>query len=390
MSDAATGGSPVPTRRWFWIGLATMVLLMLTGLVFVTEDTADVTRTNAPPPMQLVTVLDVGAADAIATVTAFAELRPRWDSEIRAAVSGRIVKVHDAALAGERVAAGTPLIAIEKTRFERDVAAAELSLEEANLGLWRAQNGVALARGEFKRAGRSAPNELALRIPQLRIAERTRAAAEAQLEAARRRLADTDVKAPFSGFVIRRMASLGQTVSAGEALLRLSDDSQFELTAELSEADWALLDHPIASQTADLFRRDGTPLGQARIRRGGGFLDQRTRQRRVFLEVLHPGDGVLAGDFVRVRFTGRTIANTLTVPESALTRAGYVWLVNGSDQLIRVRPEVHFRVGGQLVIATPEGSPENPIQSSRRWRVAAAPLASFLPGQRVAPQIAED
>ena len=379
-------GTPVdttsqPRRLWPWIILSLAILISAVVLVWEAEDTADVTRAETPPPAPVVTVLTVMPAEAVATVTAFAELRPRWDAEIRAAVSGRITEVHDAALAGERVDAGAPLFSIERTQYETAVAAAELNLEEANLALWRAENGVTLARAEFERAGTEPPNELALRLPQLRIAERTVASAEAQLEAAGRQLTNTEVSAPFSGYVTRRMASLGQTVAVGEPLVHLSDDNRFELVVELSQADWALLDHPIAGTEAELSHRDGTPLGQARVRRGGGFLDPQTRQPRIFLEVVDPGEGILAGDFVRVAFDGRPTADTLTMPESALSRAGYVWMVDADDLLVRIEPDILFRTDGQLVIAAPEGPGP--------WRVAITPLASFLPGQRVAPQDVE-
>ncbi len=372
---------PTPKRRWLWIGLALVLLAAVLLLVSTSEDTADVPRTAATPPAPVVTVVDVSAAEAVATVTAFAELRPRWDAEIRAAVPGRIMQVHDAALAGERVDAGAPLIAIERTQYEAAVAAADLAVEEAALALWEAQNGVTLARREFERAGTTPPNELALKIPQLRIAERALASAEAQRAAAERRLADTQVTAPFSGFVTRRMASPGQTVAAGDPLVHLSDDQRLELVVELSPADWALLDHPIAGRTAALFHRDGRPLGRARIRDGGGFLDRQTRQPRIFLEVADRGDGLLAGDFVRVAFAGRAIAGTLSLPEAALTRTGHVWMVDADDRLVRLAPDILFRSGGVLVIAAPEGAGP--------WHVATAPLASFLPGLRVTPQAAE-
>ncbi len=381
MDDAETRQTARPQRRWLWIALSLAMLTAVLVLVSETEDTANVTVAEAPSPAPTVTVLEVLPSDAAATVTAFAELRPRWDAEIRAAVPGRITVVHDAALAGERVDAGTLLFSIEKTRYRTAVAAAELRVEEARLGLWRAENAVALARREFERAGTKPPNELALRLPDLRIAERTAVSAAAQLEAARRQLADTDVVAPFSGFITRRMASLGQTVAAGEPLVHLSDDRHYELTVELSQHDWGLLDHPVAGRQAKLFHRDGTPLGHARIRQGGGFLDPRTRQRRLFLDVADPAETVLAGDFVQVAFDGRVIADTLAIPESALTRAGYIWMVDGDDRLMRIEPDIVFRSGGTLTIAAPPGA--------GRWRVAITPLASFLPGQLVAPKTAE-
>lgn len=381
MSEKSFETKTTPLRRWLLILGALVVLSAVVLLVLEAEDTVDVARKDAPPPAQLVSVLAVKAQDRAAQVSVFAELRPRWHAEIRAAVSGRILTVHEAALAGTRVAAGTPLFEIERSQYETAIAAAEMALEEAQLARLRAENNVTVARRQFDRDGTKPPNDLALRLPDLRVAERAVASAQAQLAAARQQLADTSVTAPFSGFVTGRMASLGQTMAAGEPLLTLSDDRQFELAVELSQADWALLKHPIAGAQADLFHRDGRAMGTARVRQGGGFLDPKTRQMRIFLEVSDPAQGVLSGDFLRVRFEGRLIADTLTLPETVLTRAGHVWFVDAENLLVRQTPEILFRSEGTITIARPD--------LPAPWRVARTPLASFLPGQRVAPQAVE-
>lgn len=381
MTDAATKISAPRGRQWLWLFLAVALLAAVVLLLFEAEDTADVEHTATPPPAPAVSVLTVAPGPARAVVSVFAELRPRWDAELRSAVSGRIIAVHEGALAGARAAKGTPLFSIEKTRYETAVAAAELTLEQAKLTLLQARNKVTVAERQFARDGVSPPNDLALHLPQLRIAERNVASAEAQLQAALRELEESEVTAPFSGFVTRRLASLGQTVSAGDPLLQLSDDHQFEITAEVSQQDWNLLQQPLSGQMADLYHRDSRLLGQARIRQGGGFLDPRTRQVRIFLDVTDPKEGVLAGDFLRVALRGRELPGTLTLPESTLTRAGHIWLVDGTGLLQRITPKVLFRHGGNITIDAPEGTGP--------WQVSRTPLASFLPGQRVSPQPAE-
>lgn len=381
MSEKSFDTATSPARRWLFIALSAAVLFAVVVVLLDTQDTVDVSHSDAPPPAPLVSILTIEAQDSAARVSVFAELRPRWNAEIRAAISGRILTVHDAALAGTRVAAGTPLFEIERSQYETAVAAAEMTLEEAQLTRLRAENKVTVARKQFQRDGITPPNDLALHLPDLRIAERAVASAEAQLAAARQQLTDTSVTAPFAGFVTERNASLGQTVTAGEALLTLSDDKQFELMAELSQSDWALLKQPIAGGSAKLFHRDGHALGSARIRHGGGFLDAQTRQVRVFLEVSDPVEGMLAGDFLRIDFDGRMIANTLTIPETTLTRSGHIWLVNGDNQLERQTPDVLFRADGTITIPAPAlPSP---------WQLVKTPLASFLPGQRVTPQAVE-
>ena len=381
MTDKTLDTKQRPARRWLWIGLSLALFVAIVVLLFDTEDTIDVQATNTSPPPPTVSVVSVAPETVQARVSAFAEVRPRWDAELRSAVSGRITAVHAAALAGTQVERGDPLFSIENAPYQSAVATAEMELEQAELALLRAQNNVTVARRQFERDETEPPNELAVNLPQLRIAEKTVAAAQARLNAARNELKDAEVVAPFSGFVIHRFASLGQTVNPGDALIHLSDDRQFELVAEFSQTDWALLDHPISGVTADLTQRSGGALGQAQVRRGGGFLDQNTRQVRVFLDIKNPGEGILAGDFLRVHIPGRRIADTVTLPESALTRAGYIWLVDDEDHLQRLSPNILFRREGTVTIVAPDGTGP--------WRVARTPLASFLPGQRVTPQTNE-
>lgn len=366
-----------PARRWLWIGLSLAVFVAIVMLLFDAEDTIDVQATNTSPPPPTVSVVSVAPKTVQARISAFAEVRPRWDAELRSAVSGRITAVHAAALAGAKVERGDPLFSIEKAPYQSAVAAAEMELAQANLALLRAQNNVTVAQRQFDRDETEPPNELAVKLPQLRIAEKTVAAAQARLNAALNELKDAEVVAPFSGFVTHRFASLGQTVNPGDALIHLSDGRQFELVAEFSQADWTLLDHPISGATADLTRRSGGSLGQAQVRRGGGFLDQNTRQVRVFLDVTNPDEGILAGDFLQVHIPGRRMTDTVTLPESALTRAGYIWLVDDEEHLQRFSPNILFRSEGTLTIVAPDGAGP--------WRVARTPLASFLPGQRVTP-----
>lgn len=370
-----------PKWRWLWIAVSAIALIAVLAWLSEVEDIADVAPRAVPPIAPVVSVLEVERAQAQATVSVFAELTPRWDAKIRSSVSGRVVAVHDAALAGTRVAEGTPLFSIQRTQFETAVAEAEVALEQARLTLVQAQNQVTIAERQFQLDGVEPPNELAVKRPQLRIAERGLNAAQTQLEAARRQLAETEVTAPFSGYVKERLVSLGQTVTSGEALLHLSDDRQFELVANLSKRDWSLLKHPVAGSEARLSQRNGIALGVARVRQGGGFLDPETRQMRVFLDVSGTEAAVLSGDFLEITFAGRSLPDTLTLPDGTMTRSGHIWFVDAANTLKRYEPVILFRADGAITIAAPEGAGP--------WRVAKTPLASFLPGQRVTPRATE-
>ncbi|MEM7195050.1 MAG: efflux RND transporter periplasmic adaptor subunit [Pseudomonadota bacterium] len=370
--------TPKKSRRWIGVLVGLCVFMMALMYLWEVEDTVDVTQTDRPVAAQPVTVEYVTVSTETAEIVAFAEVRPRWSADIRAAIFGRIEKVFDAALEGERVEAGTRLVSIENSGFVADVAEAELAVRQAELELLRAQKATKVARKQFKNSGTSPPNELAVHLPQLRIAEFALESGRARLVASRQRLTDSNVRAPFSGYVTKRMASPGQSVNVGDALLSLVDDTTFEMTVSLGRREWLLLKKPLSGLTARVLNQTGEQVATARVRQGGGFLDKTTRQYQVFLEIDNTDEGaVLSGDFVRVVLPGISVTDTLNLPASSMNQEGHVWAINDDNRLQRISPYVLFRRDDRIVIHAPDGATEQ--------RVAVTPLVSFLPGQRVQP-----
>ena len=367
---------PSSVRRWIWVLLSLVVFGTVVLFLMSAEDTVDIEQAKAPPPLQQVTVEIRPMSQETAEIVAFAEVRPRWSAQLRAAVSGRVRDVTRSALVGERVETGTRLVTIEDSRYVAELSAAELALKQAQFELRRAQNAHTLAVKEHERNKVAPPNDLALRLPQLEIAKSAVNSAEARLAAARQQLDDATVDAPFSGFVTERFVSPGQTVNIGDPLVKLVDDRTFELTVEVSARDWALLRQPLAGMPADIRDQNSRTIAQATIRKAGGFLDETTRQYKVFLDVDEPEEGtVLSGDFVQVVLPGVTLAAALNIAASALTKEGDVWYLDEGDRLRRMKPRILFRRGDRIVVETDT--------DADHWRVATTPLVSFLPGQRV-------
>lgn len=363
-------------RRWLWITFALLLFVAVISVLSFTEDTVDVARKKVPPAAPTVSTETVKSSTETIEISGFSEIRPRWSAELKAAVSGRIFKVMDRSLAGERVAAGETLILIENSRYAAELAEAELALKRAKLALWQARNANLVARKDFERSGKSAPNDLALKLPQLNIAQSALASAQARVTAATRQLNDATVLAPFAGFVTKRFVSPGQSVNVGDRLVKLADNTTYELAVELSRKNWNLLQKPLSGLTARVSDDSGKIVTHARVRQGGGFLDEATRQYKVFLQISgRRAERVLSGDFVRVTLPGITLKRALNIPASALTQEGHVWHVDAGGHLRRMTPEVLFRRQDRVVIAAPGGG--------NIWRIVITPLASFLPGQRV-------
>lgn len=376
------GGKKKLFGRWALIFLATTLLSGVVCYLLIAEDSIDVRQTKELLQLQTVSVTRLRVAAETAEVTGYAEVRPRWSTELRAAVSGRVTEVRDNAMAGERAKRGATLITIDDSRYQADLAAAEHELKQAELLLRKAKVNTAVARQEYRHTGTEPLNDLALHLPELEIAAQAVRAAQANVVVARRQLADTVISAPFSGFVVERFVSPGQSVNDGDPLLKLVDDSAFELTVPLDRKDWGLLRQPISGLQARLFDLEGKPLGGARIRRGGDFLDEETRQYRLFMDISAAApNNILSGDFVQVVLPGREIPAALCIPASALTQEGYLWYLDDESSLQRLTAKVLFRRQDQIVIEAPQGT--------EQWRIATTPLLSFLPGQRVRAQEVE-
>lgn len=370
--------------RWLTLMAAVAVLIAVIMLLGAVEDTADVTQAEAVSTPPVVTVEPLSVGDHQARVEVLAEVKPRWNADLKAEVGGLVVKVDDRALAGNRVQQGDPLAVIEDTRYQAELAEAEQLFREAQLAAEQAEYASRVARRQFSRAGEQPPNDLALQLPQLDIAKAAVDAAQARLNLARRQLRQTVIRAPYSGYVIRRYVSPGQMVMTGDPVANLIGDRHQDIEVRLSRAQWQLLAQPLAGQSVAILDDQGERLGKAVVRQAGGYLDETTRQYVVHLSdlVLEQDESrVLVGDLVTVRFDGRVVSNSLSIPATALTAEGAFWWVEGDDILAKSPASVVARLEDRVLVQAPE--------ARAQWQVVALPMASYLPGQRVRPRVRE-
>lgn len=368
------------SKRWWVLLFACLLLVVVVLVLLESEDSIDVEQISGSPAAALVSVEKVTVSAETVEIKAFAEVRPRWSAELRSVVSGRVEKVFESALAGEQVEKGALLMTVEDTAYIAELESARFALKDAELNLKRAENQTAVARGLFNKSDTKPPSDMSLHLPELQVAKQSVASAKARIAVAQQQLEDTRIKAPFSGYISERLVSPGQTVSSGEPLLRLVDDQAFELTVQLGRGDWLLLQQPLAGHRASILNQEGELIGTARIRRGGGFLDENTRQYQLFLELQYSEENqLISGDFVQVVLPGITMERAANIAESALTQEGYIWSVDTDNRLKRHVPTVLFRKQGRVVIKAPDDRNE--------WLIAVTPLVSFLPGKAARPQL---
>lgn len=369
-------------RKAVWIALALAVLGIVVLYLDTLEDVAEVTETGIPAALRPVTVVDAKTGSHSGTISVFAEIVPRWKVDLRSRVAGIVKDVSPSALAGSRIAKETVLLTLEDAPFLASLEEARHTLQNAEFELRQKENKRNIALKDWRAVNPGEePPEMAVHLPEVRVAEQSVAAANARVGSAEFDLRSTLIKAPFNAIVTKRLVSPGQTVNEGDVLISLLDDSQLDLRVSLSPNEWRLLAANWEDGQAVLFDDAGARIGTARVKRGGGFLEPQSRRYQLFLEVEKSADTrALPGQFVRVALKGKELEGTLRIPESALTQNGFVWFVDPSNRLQRYETSALFRDNGDVVVQAPENTP-----AGETLRIVRLPMSAYLPGQKVAP-----
>jgi RND family efflux transporter MFP subunit len=331
-----------------------------------------------------VSYIAVSAAEQQISIVMYGELKPKWDVILKAQVTGAINYLDPFFEPGALVASQKVLMHIADASYISEKVTAEVRLAEAKLQLIQAKKKTELADNDWKRSGiNKLPSELALFKPQLKIAEKALESAHQQLSVAVNKLSDTRIKTPFKGIIIERMVGLGQQVDEGEPLLRLIDHQNLRLSVFLSEMQWQNLSAHWLNSQVQLFSSTGDFIAMATIVRGGRYLDKETRQYSLFLDVdSEQNRTAVSGQFVQVRVPGKKLKNYLSLPESALTRDGTVWLIDQQDRLRSYQPDSIFYQNKRVLVPEPD---KNDSQDQTIWQVVTTPLGSFLAGKKVQP-----
>ncbi|MCC6559214.1 MAG: efflux RND transporter periplasmic adaptor subunit, partial [Polyangiaceae bacterium] len=270
---------------------------------------------------------------------------------------------------------------------EAHLAAAGAAQAQAELDLSRAEPLVesgALAVAELDTARTRSDAAVAQAV----AARADLAAAEAGIEAARLRLEQTEIRAPFDGTIVRKLADIGAVLAPATiseidvgGIVEMVDLDTLEVEAEVSEEE---LPRIREGQPALIFL-DAYP---DRVIRGTASavrpsIDRSKATAVVKVRFAEPAAGALPNMGARVSFLERPVDPValrdeprLRVPASAVVErdgADVVFVVDG-DRVRRVPVGVAARVGAEVALSS------GPQPGAR---VVAAPRPGLRDGARV-------
>lgn len=224
------------------------------------------------------------------------------------------------------------------------------------------------------------------------------AAAEASMRAAQVQLQYTRITAPISGVAGIRSVDAGNVVSAGTALVTLTQINPIHVSFSLPERqlqDVRQAQQAGAVPVAALDRTDAHPLtadGALDVVDNVIASDSGTfRARAVFANA---DNALWPGQFVNVRLQLRTISEGIVVPAQAVMRGPdgeYVYVVQGDDTVKMQTVTSGLEVGdSQVQISSGLKAGERVVTEGQFRLKPGSKVTALAPGQTPAPPTEEE
>lgn len=364
-------------------------------------------QTSTAPPAA---VAVVSRAHLSNTLVVAGEFLPFQEVELHAKVAGYIK--HIGVDIGDKVKAGQVLATLDIPELTAQVQGADASVRQTQEQITRAQSEVQRAQADYdavhsgaqrlKQASDARPGLIAQQ--ELDDALAKDRAGAAQVEAAKSALLATQeqldvskadrqhyssiadysrITAPFAGIVTWRYADTGSLIQAG------TSNAGSAPVVKVAQVDMLRLRLPVPESLAGFIKLGDTAtirvsaIGKTfsgAITRNTGSLDPSTRSMQVEIDVPNKDGQLTPGMYADVTLNIQRSGDALVVPVQAVDRSGtepFAMVVNNSNRVEKRSVQVGVSTANRIEILS--GVKEGEA-------VIVANLASFLPGEVVAPK----
>jgi RND family efflux transporter MFP subunit len=389
-------------KHRFWIKLWRIIVTLFAiasipfALYVIKEKTASMevnkvdkaTLSKLKPVLPVVSVVTITRKNQQAKVSAFGEVKARYELNVAAEVTGKVLRLGADFQIGNQLQKGALLVRLDTTSYRQAYINAKKDLADAKVTLLQEKNEQRQARLEWKRSGlKGRPtSSLLFNEPQVFAADLGVMKSEASIAVAKQDLTHTTIIATFDSIVMSRDVSIGSYVQKGSTIATLHSANSIEVRVLLSAIQWRLL-----PSEKNLKRNKGTSITltnphnptrhwQADVLRIERFIETETRQRALVLTVNNPTKkGLILGDFLRATIQGKTLKNTLYIPDAALSQAGDVWYVDKENTLQRFVAKIYYSDQGKVLIQAPKGM--------AKINVVIRPISTYKSGMKVTSKL---
>ncbi len=341
----------------------------------------------------IVAVEEVSVAPMTLYVGSYGIVKPKYETEIVAQVSGQIVELADVFVRGGFVEKGQLLARIDPSDYEAAMIDAKANLASAHAALEEEQAKGMVAEQEWKRITNASPTELSLRKPQLKQELARVNAAEAAVLRAKRNLERTELRAPYDAMVEERTIGLGSFVGMGNRVGKIFGTALAEVRLPVADNQLQYLVDQGESATVDLL---GTYAGidtvwQAQIARSEGVIDNKSRMSYLVAQIKDPyalksgneKTPLRFGSYVNAKILGLELAQATKFPRY-LVNNNRVAILDEESKLHYVNIDIIRQEGADVIVSKGLANGDRLIVSALDYPVDGMKLA--LPGDKPAEE----
>ena len=291
-----------------------------------------------PPPPSPVIVETAQRDTFSATLWVSGTVISQNDARIAAETDGRITWVADV---GSRIGQGEAIARIDAEDLRLDLADSEAQLDSLEAQLkFRDSNLQRLEK--LAASNNAAATQLDEAQSQLDMTRQEIKRAEVAIAQIKRRIAQTEVLAPFPGIVVERVVQVGEFVNRGAQVARLVDTDHREIRAQapLSVSNWVREGMQVS---VELNKQESLSPVTYVIPVG----DQRSRMFEVRIAADNPA--WIIGSPVRIALPNSEPRELVAIPRDGLVLRGsniYVMRVNGDNTVEKIAVETGIGLGG--------------------------------------------
>jgi len=273
---------------------------------------------------------------------------PRTESQLYPEIRGEVVYVSPKLDEGSSFNEGDILLRIDSRDYELDIKTAEASLDDAKTALSIAQAESNFEREQWELSNSGDASDLRLKIPQLKKAESTVEAAEANLEKLKRNLEKTTIRAPYDGLVRKKNVDRGTVIGPGYLIANIYAIDYVEVKLPIPDEDLSFLDIPldgsqINKSNQPLVMLKGSLGGkniewEGRVVRMEAEFDPKSRMAILIARVSDPYKykfPLRVGQFVEAEITGRNYNNLYIIDRELIKNKNQVVTINKADSTLK-------------------------------------------------------
>jgi len=269
------------------IVILTAGALILAGLSSMKKPPEEKPEVDTTP---IVAVEPVSVAPMTLQVESYGIVKPKYETELVAQISGQIVELSDAFVRGGFVKHGQLLARIDPNDYQAALIEAQANMASARAALETERAQGRVAEEEWKRITNASPSELSLRKPQLAQELARVKAAQAAVLRAKRNLERTEIKAPYDAMIENRAIGLGSYVGTGSQIGKLLGTAIAEVRLPVADNQLEFLVNQGKKAKVKL---NGTYAGKnmlwnAFIVRSEGVIDNKSRMSYLVAEIHDP------------------------------------------------------------------------------------------------------